>query len=356
MADEQFPAAATALEEYQSIEEQMASPEVVSNPDKLRKLGRRHAELGAIVGAYKTWLQVKDDLAAAQEMAGEDADFAEEAKRLEAELPGVEEKLRTALIPRDPDDARDTIMEIKAGTGGEEAALFANSLLRMYSMYAARQGWKVEELDSNPTELGGYREVSFLVEGEGVFAKMKYESGVHRVQRVPETESQGRIQTSTVTVAVLPEAEEVDVEINPADLLIETFRSSGAGGQHINKTESAIRIIHKPTGTVVECQEERSQFKNKEKAMKKLYSKLYEAKLEARDSAIAEERRIQVGTGGRSERIRTYNFPQGRVTDHRIGLTLYKLDQVLDGDLDEIIDALTLADQAEKLRASAEEA
>ena len=321
----------------------------MSNPDKLRKLGRRHAELGAIVGAYKTWLQVKDDLAAAQEMAGEDADFAEEAKRLEAELPDAEEKLRTALIPRDPDDARDTIMEIKAGTGGEEAALFANSLLRMYSMYAARQGWKVEELDSNPTELGGYREVSFLVEGEGVFAKMKYESGVHRVQRVPETESQGRIQTSTVTVAVLPEAEEVDVEINPADLLIETFRSSGAGGQHINKTESAIRIIHKPTGTVVECQEERSQFKNKEKAMKKLYSKLYEAKLEARDSAIAEERRIQVGTGDRSERIRTYNFPQSRVTDHRIGLTLYKLDEMMNGGCDEVFEALRLADQTAKL-------
>jgi peptide chain release factor 1 len=259
------------------------------------------------------------------------------------------EELKLLLLPKDPDDDRSVIVEIRAGAGGEEAALFANSLFRMYSMYAAQKGWKIDVISSNPTELGGFREIAFSVDGDEVYSRLKYESGVHRVQRVPETESQGRIQTSTVTVAVLPEVEEVDVDINPADLTIQTYRSSGAGGQHINKTESAIRIIHNPTGVVVECQEERSQFKNKEKAMKMLYSKLYEAKLTERDSAIAEERRIQVGTGDRSERIRTYNFPQSRVTDHRIGLTLYKLDNMMNGDCDEVFEALRVADQAAKL-------
>ena len=245
-----------------------------------------------------------------------------------------------------------SIVEIRGGAGGDEAALFANSLYRMYSLYAQSRNWKTEVISANPTELGGYKEISFSVEGEGAYAKMKYESGVHRVQRVPETEAQGRIHTSTITVAVLPEMEEVDVEINPSDLEIQTFRSSGAGGQHINKTESAIRIIHHPSGTIVECQEERSQIKNKEKAMKMLYSKLYEAKLSEQTDKIAAERRIQVGTGDRSERIRTYNYPQSRVTDHRIGLTIYKLDAFMNGDCDEVFEALAIADRTAKLASS----
>ena len=341
---------------YDEISAKLSDPAVIADNKLYRDLMREHKNLTPLMEVWQKYKKAQrgfDDAVEALNEAGGDAELRELAQseydENKAAMEKLSEELKILLLPKDPDDGRSCIIEIRAGAGGEEAALFANSLLRMYSMYAARQGWKVEELDSNPTELGGYREVSFLVEGEGVFAKMKYESGVHRVQRVPETESQGRIQTSTVTVAVLPEAEEVDVEINPADLLIETFRSSGAGGQHINKTESAIRIIHKPTGTVVECQEERSQFKNKEKAMKKLYSKLYEAKLEARDSAIAEERRIQVGTGDRSERIRTYNFPQSRVTDHRIGLTLYKLDEMMNGGCDEVFEALRLADQTAKL-------
>lgn len=341
---------------YDEISAKLSDPAVIADNKLYRDLMREHKNLTPLMEVWQKYKKAQrgfDDAVEALNEAGGDAELRELAQseydENKAAMEKLSEELKILLLPKDPDDDRNCIIEIRAGAGGEEAALFANSLLRMYSMYAARQGWKVEELDSNPTELGGYREVSFLVEGEGVFAKMKYESGVHRVQRVPETESQGRIQTSTVTVAVLPEAEEVDVEINPADLLIETFRSSGAGGQHINKTESAIRIIHKPTGTVVECQEERSQFKNKEKAMKKLYSKLYEAKLEARDSAIAEERRIQVGTGDRSERIRTYNFPQSRVTDHRIGLTLYKLDEMMNGGCDEVFEALRLADQTAKL-------
>ena len=354
MAVEQFPAAQTALEEYQSIEQQMASPEVVTNPDKMRKLGRRHAELGAIVSAYQSYTAVRDDLEAAREMAGEDPEFADEAKRLEAELPAAEEKLRNALIPRDPDDARDVIMEIKAGTGGEEAALFSASLFRMYSMYAETKRWKTEILNANETELGGYKEISFMITGEGAYSRMKYESGVHRVQRVPETETQGRIHTSTVTVAVLPEAEDVEVEINPSDLKIDTFRSGGAGGQHINKTDSAIRITHLPTGLVVECQDERSQYKNKDKAMKVLKSRLLEAEREKQQNEVAQERKSQVGTGDRSERIRTYNFPQGRLTDHRIGLTLYRLEDVMNGNLDEVIDALITADRAAKLESTIE--
>ena len=265
------------------------------------------------------------------------------------------EELKILLLPKDPDDDRNVIIEIRGGAGGDEAALFANSLFRMYSMYAQLKGWKIEVINANPTELGGYQEISFSVEGESAYGKLKYESGVHRVQRVPETEAQGRIHTSTITVAVLPEVEEVDVEINPADLEFQTYRSSGAGGQHINKTESAIRIIHHPTGVVVECQEERSQYKNKDKAMKMLYSKLYEAKLNEQNSKIAAERKIQVGTGDRSERIRTYNYPQSRVTDHRIGLTLYKLESFLNGDCDEIFDALAIADRTARLAASGEE-
>ncbi|MBQ7720331.1 MAG: peptide chain release factor 1, partial [Clostridia bacterium] len=262
------------------------------------------------------------------------------------------EELKIMLLPKDPNDDRSVIIEIRAGAGGEEAALFANSLFRMYTMYAQTQGWRFEIVGSNPTELGGYKEISFSIEGDGAYAKLKYESGVHRVQRVPETEAQGRIQTSTVTVAVLPEMEAVDVEINPADLEYQTYRSSGAGGQHINKTESAIRIIHKPTGTIVECQEERSQYKNRDKAMRLLKTRLLDEKRREQHDRIAGERRSQVGTGDRSERIRTYNYPQSRVTDHRIGYTIHSLEAILNGELDPMIDALTAADTAEKLKNS----
>ena len=267
----------------------------------------------------------------------------------------LEERLKILLLPKDENDDRSVIVEIRGGAGGEEAALFAHSLFRMYTMYAETRGWKYEVLNANETELGGMKEVSFSIEGEGAYSRLKFESGVHRVQRVPETETQGRVHTSTVTVAVMPEAEEVEIDINPADLKIDTFRSSGAGGQHINKTSSAIRVTHLPTGMVVECQDERSQYKNKDKALKVLRSRLLAQKQAEHDSKIAAERRSQVGTGDRSERIRTYNYPQGRLTDHRIGLTLYKLDTILNGVLDEVVDALVTADQAEKLKASTEE-
>ena len=267
------------------------------------------------------------------------------------DLEKIKEELKILLLPRDPNDDKNVIIEIRGGAGGEESALFANSLFRMYSMYAEAKGWKTEILNANPTELGGFKEISFMISGDGAYSRFKFESGVHRVQRVPETESQGRIHTSTVTVAVLPEAEEVDLQINPTDLQIDTFRSSGAGGQHINKTESAIRITHIPTGPVVECQDERSQYKNKDKAMKILRSRILEQERAKQSEAIAGERKSQVGTGDRSERIRTYNFPQGRVSDHRIGLTLYKIEAIMNGDLDELIDALITADTAEKLKA-----
>ncbi|HAS38082.1 MAG TPA: peptide chain release factor 1, partial [Ruminococcaceae bacterium] len=280
-----------------------------------------------------------------REMAQEQ--FEESRDKLEK----IKEELKVLLLPRDPNDDKNVIIEIRGGAGGEESALFANSLFRMYSMYAEAKGWKTEVLNSNPTELGGFKEISFMISGDGAYSRFKFESGVHRVQRVPETESQGRIHTSTVTVAVLPEAEEVDLQINPTDLQIDTFRSSGAGGQHINKTESAIRITHIPTGTVVECQDERSQYKNKDKAMKILRSRILEQERAKQNEAIAGERKSQVGTGDRSERIRTYNFPQGRVSDHRIGLTLYKIEAIMNGDLDELIDALITADTAEKLKA-----
>jgi len=358
MADEQFPAAATALEEYQSIEEQMASPEVVSNPDKLRKLGRRHAELGAIAGAYKAWLQVKDDLAAAQEMAGEDADFAEEAKRLEDELPGVEEKLRTALIPRDPDDARDTIMEIKAGTGGEEAALFAGDLLRMYTRYAEKRGWSVNVQSENTTELGGVKDVQIAIRAkgtpapeDGVWASMKYEGGVHRVQRIPVTESQGRIQTSAAGVIVFPEADEDDdeIEIDPKDLKIDIFMSSGPGGQSVNTTYSAVRMTHLPTGITVNMQDEKSQIQNRAAALRVLKSRLLAMKHEQEAAEAADMRHSQVRSLDRSERIRTYNFPENRIVDHRTNYKAYNLDAVLDGDLQAVIDSDIQADEADRL-------
>lgn len=348
-----------AEKRYDEINEKLTDIEVINDNKQYAALMKEIKSLTPLVEKYREYSKAKADFDEAKEMLDEgglDKDFKEvvqaQLEENKALCEKYEEELKILLLPKDPDDDRNVIVEIRGGAGGDEAALFANSLYRMYSMYAQLKGWKTEVVNANPTELGGFKEISFSVEGEGAYAKLKYESGVHRVQRVPETETQGRIHTSTITVAVLPEMEEVDVEINPADLEFQTYRSSGAGGQHINKTESAIRIIHHPTGVVVECQEERSQYKNKDKAMKMLYTKLYEKKLQDATNKIAEERKIQVGTGDRSERIRTYNYPQSRVTDHRIGLTLYKLEQILNGDCDELFDALAIADRAAKLASS----
>ena len=344
-------------EKFEDINAQLCDPDVVSDMDKYRKLMQDVKHLTPIVEKYREYKKVNSDLEEAKMLLDEgglDKDFREmvfeQLEESKQQIEVIGEELKILLLPRDPNDDRNVIIEIRGGAGGEESALFANSLFRMYSMYAETRGWKPEILSSNPTELGGFKEVSFMISGDGAYSRFKFESGVHRVQRVPETESQGRIHTSTVTVAVLPEAQDVDIEINPADLQIDTFRSSGAGGQHINKTESAIRITHLPTGTVVECQDERSQHKNKDKAMKILRSRILEAEREKQTKEIAGERKSQVGTGDRSERIRTYNYPQGRVSDHRIGLTLYKLEAILNGDLDEVIDALITADTAEKLK------
>lgn len=343
-------------ERFEEIGEKLTDAEVVSDQEQYKSLMKEYKTLSPIVEKYREYKKAAADFEEARAMleeGGLDKEFKEivqlQFEENKALIERYTDELKIMLLPKDPDDDRNVIIEIRGGAGGEEAALFANTLFRMYTMYAQLKGWRTELVNANPTELGGYKEISFSIEGEGAYERLKYESGVHRVQRVPETEAQGRIHTSTITVAVLPEVEEVDVEINPADLEFQTYRSSGAGGQHINKTESAIRIIHHPTGIIVECQEERSQYKNKDKAMKMLYSKLYEAKLNEQTDRIAAERRIQVGTGDRSERIRTYNFPQSRVTDHRIGLTLYKLEQVLNGDCDEIFDALAIADRTAKL-------
>lgn len=358
MADEQFPAAAKALEEYQSLEVQMASAEVVTNPDKMRKLGRRHAELGAIVNAYRAYLDMKNDLEAAREMASEDTDFAAEAKRLEGELPQVEDKLRAALVPRDPDDARDTIMEIKAGTGGEEAALFAGDLLRMYTRYAEKRGWTVSVQSENSTELGGVKDVQIAIRAkgtpapeDGVWASMKYEGGVHRVQRVPVTESQGRIQTSAAGVIVFPEADEDDneIEIDSKDLKIDIFMSSGPGGQSVNTTYSAVRMTHIPTGITVNMQDEKSQIQNRAAALRVLKSRLLAMKHEQEAAEAADMRHSQVRSLDRSERIRTYNFPENRIVDHRTNYKAYNLDAVLDGDLQAVIDSDIQADEAERL-------
>lgn len=345
-----------AEKRLEKINESLTDMEVINDQARYKALMKEYKQLSPIVEKYREYKKASEEYEEACQIlneSGVDKEFKEMAQlqydESRSNMEKFEEELKILLLPKDPDDDRNVIVEIRGGAGGDEAALFANSLFRMYSLYAQSKNWKTEVISANPTELGGYKEISFSVEGEGAYAKMKYESGVHRVQRVPETEAQGRIHTSTITVAVLPEMEEVDVEINPADIEVQTFRSSGAGGQHINKTESAIRIIHHPSGVIVECQEERSQIKNKEKAMKMLYSKLYEAKLNEQTDKIAAERRIQVGTGDRSERIRTYNFPQSRVTDHRIGLTLYKLDAFMDGDCDEIFQALAIADQTAKL-------
>ncbi|MDR2817522.1 MAG: peptide chain release factor 1 [Oscillospiraceae bacterium] len=344
-------------ERYAEITDALQNPDILSDPVAYKKFGKERKNLIPVIEKFNAYNEAEELLQEAQNILSElsdDRDLKEMAQmqfnQAKSDLEKFREELKILLLPRDPNDEKNVIIEIRGGAGGEEATLFAASLFRMYSMYAERKGWKLETLGANIRELGGLKEIGFLVTGDGAYSRLKFESGVHRVQRVPETEASGRIHTSTVTVAVLPEAEEVDVEINPAELQIDTFRASGAGGQHINKTESAIRITHIPTGLVVECQDERSQHKNKDKAMKILRAKLYEKKCGEQNERIANQRKTQVGTGDRSERIRTYNFPQSRVTDHRIGLTLYKLDAILNGDIDEIIDQLTAFDQAEKLK------
>lgn len=345
-------------DKYTEFENKMASPEYYNDPSAIMKLAREQKELAPIVAVFREYMNIEHSVSDAEELlkTESDPDFREMAKEEietgKEKMAELYEQLKILLLPTDPNDKKNVIIEIRGGAGGDEAALFAHSLFRMYSMYAERRRWKCEVTNINETELGGIKEISFIIEGEGAYSKMKFESGVHRVQRVPDTEASGRIHTSTVTVAVLPEVEEIDFEINPADLQIDTFRSSGAGGQHVNKTESAIRITHIPTGLVVECQDERSQHKNRDRAMSILRSKLQQMETEKQVNAIAAERKSQVGTGMRNERIRTYNYPQGRVTDHRIGLTLYKIEAVLNGDLDELIDALRTAEQAEKLQAS----
>jgi len=346
-------------ERFEEVNEKICQPDVVADMDTYKKLMRELKQLTPVVEKFREYKAVQsafNEAKALLDEGGLEKDFKEmvELEYIESKekLEVINEELKVLLLPRDPNDDKSVIVEIRAGAGGEESALFANSLLRMYSMYAESKGWKTEMLNANETGLGGFREVSFMIDGDGAYSRLKFESGVHRVQRVPETESSGRIHTSTVTVAVLPEAEEVDVEINPADLQIDTYRAGGAGGQHVNKTESAIRITHIPTGTIVECQDERSQHKNREKAMKVLRSRILEAEMQKQNEQIAGERKLQVGTGDRSERIRTYNYPQGRVSDHRIGLTLYRIESILNGDIDEIVDALITADTAEKLRSA----
>lgn len=346
------------VERYNHLTEEIAKPEVIADNNTWKKLVKEHSSLTPIVECYEQYKKAENAISDATSLLEVETDkemlemLREEISEGKKQREELAEQLKVLLLPKDPNDDKNVIIEIRAGAGGEEAALFANEIRRMYYMFAEKNRWKIEEIDIEENELGGLKEGSFMVVGEGAYSKFKFESGVHRVQRVPDTESQGRIHTSTITVAVLPEAPDVDIEILDKDVKIDTYRSSGAGGQHVNKTESAIRITHLPTGIVVECQDERSQFKNRDRAMKVLRSKLYEAKREEQDSRIAAERRSQVGSGDRSERIRTYNFPQGRVSDHRIGLTLHKIDAILSGDLDELIDALVTADQAERLKAA----
>ena len=342
---------------FDEISDKLFDPNVISDMEQYKSLMKEQKTLSPIVEKYREYKKAESDLEEAKQMlddGGLDKEMREmvlsEIEDGKAKVESLTEELKILLLPKDPNDDKNVIVEIRGGAGGEESALFAAVLFRMYSMYAEKKGFKTEVLYANDTELGGFKEISFMISGEGAYSRLKFESGVHRVQRVPETESQGRIHTSTATVAVLPEAEDVDIEINPADLQIDTFRSSGAGGQHINKTESAIRITHIPTGTVVECQDERSQHKNRDKAMRVLKSRILEAERQKQASSIADERKSQVGTGDRSERIRTYNYPQGRVSDHRIGLTIYKLEQLLNGDMDEVIDALITFDTAKKLQ------
>lgn len=340
---------------YSQIEARLSASETYEDPALVAKLNKEQTELQPLVETYRTYLRTQQSHWEAESLLSdpEMKELAQEEWRQSKEdLERLEHQLKILLLPKDPNDDKNVIVEIRAGVGGEEAALFAHSLYRMYSMFAEANRWKTEVDSISETELGGVKEISFTIEGDGAYSRLKFESGVHRVQRVPETESGGRVHTSTVTVAVLPEMETADVQINPADIEMQVFRSSGAGGQHVNKTSSAVRLIHKPTGTVVECQQERSQFQNRDKAMRILASRLYEAEQEKISSEYTAQRRSQVGSGMRNERIRTYNFPQGRVTDHRIGLTLYKIDNIMNGDLNEVIDALAAADQAERLQSS----
>ena len=340
---------------YSQIEARLSASETYEDPALVAKLNKEQTELQPLVETYRTYLRTQQSHREAESLLSdpEMKELAqEEWRQSKEELERLEHQLKILLLPKDPNDDKNVIVEIRAGVGGEEAALFAHSLYRMYSMFAEANHWKTEVDSVSETELGGMKEISFTIEGDGAYSRLKFESGVHRVQRVPETESGGRVHTSTVTVAVLPEMETADVQINPADIEMQVFRSSGAGGQHVNKTSSAVRLIHKPTGTVVECQQERSQFQNRDKAMRILASRLYEAEQEKISSEYTAQRRSQVGSGMRNERIRTYNFPQGRVTDHRIGLTLYKIDNIMNGDLNEVIDALAAADQAERLQSS----
>ena len=346
---------------YSELNSRLYEPSVASDPEEYQKIMKEIKSIEELVQTYREYKSAVQSEKESLEIL-EDSSDSELKELAQAELDEAKEnierlseQLKILLLPKDPNDERNVIIEIRGGAGGEESALFSAVLFRMYSMYAEKRGYRVEVINANETELGGYKEISFMIEGEGAYSRFKFESGVHRVQRVPETESQGRVHTSTTTVAVLPEAEDVELEIDPKDLKIDTFRSSGAGGQHINKTSSAIRITHLPTGTVVECQDERSQYKNKDKALKVLKSRLLKEKQDKQASEIAENRKLQVGTGDRSERIRTYNYPQGRLTDHRIGLTLYKLEDILKGNLDEVIDALITADRAEKLKESMEQ-
>ena len=342
---------------YEELTKKISDPNVIANQNEWRELMKEHAEMEPIVEKYREYKKVQKQYEDAKEMV-DDSNTEKELKELaememieaKEKLPQLEEEIKILLIPKDKDDDKNVICEIRAGAGGEEAALFAGTLFRMYSMYAEKKHWKLEVLNENETGLGGYKEISFMITGKGAYSRLKFESGVHRVQRVPDTEASGRIHTSTATVAVLPVVEDVEIEINPADIKMEVFRSSGAGGQHINKTSSAVRLIHEPTGIVVECQTERSQFQNKDNAMKMLKTKLYDIEKQKQDSAVANARKSQVGSGDRSEKIRTYNYPQGRITDHRIGLSIYQMDDFLNGNIDEMIDNLIAADRAERLK------
>ena len=346
---------------FEELNIKISDPEVISRQSEWREFMKEHAELEPIVEKYREYKKIQKEYEEAKEILNDTSmdkelrDLAEiEMLEAKEKLPNIEEEIKILLIPKDKDDDKDIICEIRAGAGGEEAALFAGTLFRMYSMYAERRHWRLEILNENETGLGGYKEISFMITGKGAYSRLKFESGVHRVQRVPDTESSGRIHTSTATVAVLPVVEDVEIEINPADIKMEVFRSSGAGGQHINKTSSAVRLIHEPTGIVVECQTERSQFQNKDNAMRMLKTKLYDIEKQKQDSEVRDARKSQVGSGDRSEKIRTYNYPQGRITDHRIGLSIYQMEDFLNGNLDEMIDNLIAADRAEKLKGNEE--
>ena len=342
---------------YEELTKLISDPEVIANQAEWQKLMKEHASIEDIVLKFREYKKEKQAMEEAEELL-HDPEMKElaETEYYEAKdkLPKIEEELKILLIPKDPDDDKNIICEIRAGAGGEEAALFAGTLFRMYTMYAEKKHWKLEVLNENETGLGGYKEISFMITGKGAYSRLKFESGVHRVQRVPDTESSGRIHTSTATVAVLPVVEDVEIEINPADIKMEVFRASGAGGQHINKTSSAVRLIHEPTGIVVECQTERSQFQNRDNAMRMLRTKLYEREKQKQDSEVEKKKKSQVGSGDRSEKIRTYNYPQGRITDHRIGMSIYQMENFLNGDLDEMIDNLIAADRAERLKGEEE--